>query len=174
MSLRRAQCALLLAALFAAVATAPVCAQGKDYLTGLEADKIRDAEQPDERIKLFLLFGADRLKKLQYELSKGSVDRRRAERLDVLLNAYAGCMDDASELMELGRMKQQDITKGVKLAQLKGKEFLAELERIKAAAGDSATYKEALQDAFDATTEMLAEADKAAKEIAPPPVRRRQ
>ena len=34
----------------------PVLAQRpeKDYLSGVEADKIRDAETPNERIKLFL------------------------------------------------------------------------------------------------------------------------
>jgi hypothetical protein len=164
----------LLALAGAGASAPPVHAQGKDYLTGLEADKVRDAETPEERIKLFLLFGADRLKKFQYELSRGSMDRRRAERLDALLQAFAGCMDDASELMELARMKQQEIAKAIKLAQGKGKEYLAELDKLKTAAGGSASYKDALQDAVDATTEMLEEAEKAAKEIAPPPVRRRQ
>jgi len=166
--------AVLLALAVASGGAPLVHGQAKDYLTGLEADKIRGTETSDGRIKLFLLFGADRLKKFQYELSRGSQDRRRAERLDVLLQAYAGCMDDASELMELARMKQQDIAKAVKLAQGKGKEYLAELEKLKASAGESATYRDALQDAMDATTEMLEEAEKANKEIAPPPVRRRQ
>jgi hypothetical protein len=35
----------------------------KDYLTSLEADKIRDAETPNERIKLFLMFAEDRDRK---------------------------------------------------------------------------------------------------------------
>ncbi len=36
----------------------------KDYLSSVEADKIRDAETTNDRIKLFLSFADDRLKKL--------------------------------------------------------------------------------------------------------------
>ncbi|MDP9147476.1 MAG: hypothetical protein M3N22_07430, partial [Acidobacteriota bacterium] len=36
----------------------------KDYLSSMEADKIRDAETTNERVKLFLTFADDRLKKL--------------------------------------------------------------------------------------------------------------
>lgn len=155
------------------VFAAPGGAQ-KDYLSSLEADKVRDAEQPHERIKLFVLFAEDRLRKYQYELSRAGNDKRRAERVAALLDAYAGCMDDAAELMELGRMKQQDILPGVKLLQLKGKQFLAELERQAAAASESTPHREGLKDAITATHEALQEAEKAVKEIAPPPVRRKQ
>jgi len=36
--------------------------QKKDYLSSVEADKIRDAETVNERIKLFLTYADDRLK----------------------------------------------------------------------------------------------------------------
>src|SRR5216684_3540103 len=44
----------------------------KDYLTAVEADKIRDAETTNERVKLFLSFADDRLKKFQYEIEPPS------------------------------------------------------------------------------------------------------
>src|SRR5882724_5595739 len=62
----------------------------KDYLTALEADKIRDAETPNERIKLFLQYADDRLKKFQYELEHPSASRH-AEMLNYLMNSYVGC-----------------------------------------------------------------------------------
>ena len=40
----------------------------KDYLSSVEAEKIRDAETTNDRIKLFLTFAEDRLTKFQYEL----------------------------------------------------------------------------------------------------------
>ena len=58
----------------------------KDYLTGVEADKIRDAETTNERIKLFLSFADDRLKKFQYEIEHPSANRH-ADMLNSLLNA---------------------------------------------------------------------------------------
>ena len=61
-------------------------AQEKDYLSGVEADKIRDAETSNERIKLFLDFAEDRLKKFQYELEHPS-SNKHAEMLNALLNA---------------------------------------------------------------------------------------
>ena len=172
---RRRGVAILFACAFLFLAPG-ISAQGQrqtDYLTQLEADKIRD-EEPRERIKLFVLFAEDRLKKFQYEMAKGANDKRRAERMAALMDAFAGCMDDATELMELGRMKQQDILKGVQFLQGKSKEFLAELERQIAAAPASAAYKENLEFAHLAVKEALEEAEKATKEISPGPVRRKQ
>lgn len=165
---------MVLAGAVALLAAAPRATGQKDYLSQLEADKIRDAEEPKERIRLFVLFAEDRLKKFQFELAKGASDRRRGERMAALLEAFSGCMDDASGLMELGRMKQQDILKGVKFLQTKGKEFLAELERQAVAAPADAAYKENLELAQLAVKDALEEAEKAAKEIAPGPVRRKQ
>src|SRR6266566_6966667 len=87
----------------------------KDYLTAVEADKIRDAENnTNERIKLFLSFAEDRLKKFQYELEHPS-SNHHVEMLNALLNAYIGCVDDAADVMQLGIEKQENIRKGIDL-----------------------------------------------------------
>ncbi len=172
MNLRRAIFRTLLSAALLAVVN-PVRAQ-KDHLSQLEADKVRDAEEPKERIRLFVLFAEDRLKKFQYELSKGASDKRRGERMAALLDAFSGCMDDAGELIALGRTKQQDVLKGVQFLQTKSKEYQAELERQLAAAPESAVYRENLELAILAVKDALEEAEKATKEIAPGPVRRKQ
>lgn len=156
----------------AASAVQPQAPQ-KEYLTQMEADKIRDAEEPSQRIKLFLDFAADRLKKFHYELARPSSERMRGERLNSLLNAYTGCVDDAADLISLGREKQQDIRAGLKEAQKRLKEFLPQLEKLAAEGQDLAIYKETLEDSTEATKTALEEADKAAKEIAPAPVRRK-
>ena len=146
----------------------------KDYLSDLEANKIRDAENPSDRIKLFLTFAEDRIKKFQYELNRSSADRRRAERLNGLLNAYTGCVDDAADLINLARDKQTNIHAGIKFMQAKGKEFLSFLEQLYAKGEELESYKDTLDDAIEATKAALEDTDKAAKEIAPPPVRRKQ
>ena len=163
----------LLAIAFSAGTAPQAASQRKDYLSGLEADKIRDAETSSLRIKLFLGFAADRIKKFQYELSRSTEDRRKAERLNGLLNAYTGCVDDAAELVELGVEKQEDIRAGIKEMQTRAKEFLAYLEELSATGPERASYQSTLDDAIEATRDALKEADKAAKEIAPPPVRRK-
>ena len=95
--MKRKSLILLLASLLLLISR-PICAkasQEKDYLSSVEADKIRDAETSNDRIKLFLSFAEDRLKKFQYEIEHPS-SNRHAEMLNALLNAYIGCVDEAS------------------------------------------------------------------------------
>jgi hypothetical protein len=147
--------------------------QQKDYLTALEADKIRDAEKDsNERIKLFLTFAEDRLKKFQYELEHPS-SNRHADMLNSLLNAYVGCVDDAADLMQLGIEKQENIRKGIDLMAARSKEFLAILEKLSTDGAEIEMYKENLDDAIEGTRDAMNDAEKAKKKVAPPPVRRK-
>ena len=102
----RAILALALAGALAGIAAAQVGPE-KDYLSGYEADKIRDAETPNEKIKLFIQFADDRLKKFQYELEHPS-QTNHTQQLNYLMNSYIGCVDDAADLMQEAAQKQQD------------------------------------------------------------------
>jgi hypothetical protein len=145
----------------------------KDYLSGVEADKIREAETPNERITLFLTFADDRLKKLQYELEHPS-QANHAEMINSLLNAYVGCVDDAADLIQLGIEKQQNIRKGIDLMASRTKEFLVILQKIPTDAPDAEYYKDNLDDAMEGTRDASKEAEAAKKNVAPPPVRRKK
>ena len=147
-------------------------AQEKDYLSGLEADKIRDAETSTERIKLFLTFAEDRLKKFQYELEHPS-SNRHVEMLNALLNAYVGCVDDAADVMQLGIEKQENIRKGIDLMASRTKEFLPILEKYSTGGPELESYKDNLDDAIEGTRDAMNDAEKAKKKVAPPPIRRK-
>jgi len=144
----------------------------KDYLTNTEADKIRDAETPNERIKLFILFADDRIKKFQYELEHPSQNNHE-QMLNYLLNAYIGCVDDAADLVQLGIEKQQNVRSGVDLMAEKTKEYLEVLNKVKADAKEIEMYKENLDDAIEGTQDAQKDAENAKKSVAPPPVRRK-
>jgi hypothetical protein len=146
--------------------------QQKDYLTALEADKIRDAETVNQRIKLFLSFADDRLKKFQYELEHPSTNRH-GDMLNSLLNAYVGCVDDAADLIQLGIEKQENIRQGIDLMSSRTKEFLAVLEKLSTDGADLELYKDNLDDAIEGTRDAMNDAEKAKKKVAPPPVRRK-
>lgn len=146
--------------------------QEKDYLSALEADKIRDAETSTERIRLFLTFAEDRLKKFQYELEHPS-SNRHVEMLNALLNAYIGCVDDAADVMQLGIEKQENIRKGIDLMASRTKEFLPILEKLSAGGPELETYKDNLDDAIEGTRDAMNDAEKAKKKVAPPPIRRK-
>src|ERR1700723_49503 len=145
----------------------------KDYLTDAEGDRIRDAVTPPERMKLFVTFADDRLKKFQYELTRTVPEGRRAEILNGLLNAYAGCIDDAADQIEVAREKQVDIRASLKIMQTKGKEFLEALQKINQGGPEYDTYKDTLQDAIEGTQDALSDVDKALKELNTAPVRRK-
>lgn len=100
--------ATALVALFGTVSAARAQRPDKDYLTDLEADKIRDAETPNERVALFLTFAEDRLKKFQYELDHPAANKHR-EMLNYLMNSYGGCVDDAADLIQVSLEKQENI-----------------------------------------------------------------
>ncbi|HET9995837.1 MAG TPA: hypothetical protein VFQ18_10530 [Candidatus Acidoferrum sp.] len=147
-------------------------AQQKDYLSALEADKIRDAETANERIKLFLTFADDRLKKFQYELAHPSANRH-ADMLNSMLNAYVGCVDDAADLIQLGIEKQANIRQGIDLMASRAKDFLAILEKLSADGTEIELYKDNLDDAIEGTRDAMNDAEKAKKKVAAPPVRRK-
>lgn len=144
----------------------------KDYLSSLEADKIRDAETTNDRIKLFLTFAEDRLTKFQYELEHPSTNKH-SEMLNYLMNAYGGCVDDAADLIQLGLEKQDNIRQGIDLMASKSKDFLEILKKISAKGQELEIYKDNLDDAIEGTQDAMNEAEKAKKKAAPPPVRRK-
>jgi len=162
-------CVFLITAAFFA---APSRAAQKDYLSALESDKIRDAENTNERIKLFITFAEDRLKKFQYELQHPS-SNKHSEMLNALMNAYVGCVDDAADLVQLGIQKQESIRPGIDLMAGKTKEFLQALEKISADGTEIDMYKDNLDDAIEGTRDAMNDAEKAKKAVAPPPVRRK-
>jgi hypothetical protein len=162
-------CLFAIAASFFAV---PSRAEQKDYLSALEADKIRDAETTNDRIKLFLTFADDRLRKFQYELQHPS-SNKHPEMLNALMNAYVGCVDDAADLVQLGIQKQENIRPAIDLMASRTKEFLQILEKLSADGTEIDIYKDNLDDAIEGTRDAMNDAEKAKKAVAPPPVRRK-
>jgi hypothetical protein len=165
--------AVLLAWAPATRAAPPAQEPKRDYLSPEESDQIRDAETPNERIKLYLTFATDRLKKFQYELHRTEPKHSRAEILNSLLNAYAGNVDDAADQVILGLEKRVDIRAGIKELQASAKEFLETLKKIQTDAVELDIYKETLDDAIEGTNDALRDAEKAAKEAGSAPVRRK-
>jgi hypothetical protein len=173
----RKQFALICATLMLASATAaraPVPApQDKDYLSDSESDKIRDADTPALRIKLYISFADDRLKKFEYEIHRTVPERRRAEILNALLNGYSGCVDDAADQIDVAQEKQLDVREALKIMRAKNKEFLETLQKYDKDGPELDTYRDTLEDAIDGTKDALSDIDDAEKDATPGPVRRK-
>lgn len=144
----------------------------KDYLSPIESDQIRDAMTVSERVKLFLDFAADRLRKIDYELQQKEKNRQWADRMWGLINAYTGCVDDAADILEAGLEKQENLRPGTKELEKRTKEFLPKLHSLREAA-DLAKFKSDLDDAIQATQDAADTAQKVAKDLSAAPERRR-
>ncbi|HTV58220.1 MAG TPA: hypothetical protein VMJ93_05045 [Verrucomicrobiae bacterium] len=145
----------------------------KNYLTDMEADKIRDAMDPGDRIRLYISFAEERMKNFQYELTRTTPEGRRGDILNSLLNGYIGCVDDGTDQIEVARERQVDIRSALKLFAAKDKEFLAQLQKINKNSPDYDMYVDTLQDAIEGTQEDLQDVEAALKELNPAPVRRK-
>lgn len=145
-----------------------------DFLSPGEADKIRDAQDPNDRIKLFLDFAGDRLKKLQYELHLTTPQVNKQELINGLLSAYSGCIDEAADRVQEGQQNSAKIRPAIKEMQKRTKDYLEALKTIEAVNGpDMASYKDSLDDAIAGTQDAAAEAAKASKEYGSVPIRRK-
>jgi len=164
---------LALALVISSAAVKMRAQEKKDYLSDTEADKIREATTPSAKMVLFMTFADDRIAKLKYSLAHPTTDRRRGEQLNALINAYTGCIDDAADLIDVARQRQQDIRTGLKALTTKAKENLAYLQELQKTGAEVDSYKENLDDAVEATQDALNDAQKAEKEISAP-VRRKQ
>ena len=176
-SMRTMTAAVMACAVVAGVASLAVRARAqdtrKDYLTQAESDKIRDAYEPGDKLKLFITFADDRLKKFQYELTRKNPEGRRSEILNGLLNAYQSCVDDAADQISIAREKQVDIRPALKVMDGKTKEFMAVLQKLHEGGPEYNLYKDTLDDALEGTQDAMNDAAQAQKELTPVPVRRK-
>ncbi len=131
----------------------------QDYLTETEAARIRDAENTNERIHLFLEFAADRLHRFQQQLTLPHPGPRHADILRDLLEAFASCMDDAAGRVADGRDRGEDVRRGAAELKKRAGEFLNLLEKLRRTAPQGAPYADALEDAVDAVQQALQTAE---------------
>src|SRR3984957_16637050 len=115
---------LALCAVFLSLSTGlPPRAQKKDYFSAREASEVRGADTPSDRIKLFISFAGDRIRKIQYEFEHPSDNTHPADRINALINNFASCVDDAADLIDDGADKQQEIRPAIKEMQARAPEF---------------------------------------------------
>jgi hypothetical protein len=134
--------------LFAACAFA----QDRDFLTPDEVDQVRDAQEPNARLKLYVEFARQRLAILQQYLSKDKPGRSvlihdTLEDYTHIIEAIDTVADDA-----LGR--KLPLIVGMKEVATAEGEMLAALQKIEdGAPKDMARYEFVLKNAIDTTSD---------------------
>lgn len=152
---------LLAFALFAIAAT--VFAQQRDFLSSDEVEQVRLAQEPNERIELYLKFAEKRIDLVEQLLSKNKPGR------SILIH---DTLDDYSKIIEAidtvgddALRRKLPIDKGMEAAVKAEKLFLAKLNKIEPAEPDDLSrYSFVLQTAIDTTNDSLeASAEDASK-----------
>jgi hypothetical protein len=139
-------CALILVLSFSGLA------QQRDFLTADEADQIREAQEPNARLKLYVEFAKQRMALLQEFLKKDKPGRSvfihdTIEDYTHIIEAIDTVGDDALE-------RKVDINEGMKaVAEAEG-QMLAALQKIEdSSPKDLARYDFVLKDAIDTTSD---------------------
>jgi hypothetical protein len=141
----------------------------RDFLTPDEVDKVRQVQEPNARLKLYLLFARQRMDQLQQLFAKEKKGRSIQAR--ELLEDYAGIIDAIDAVSDDALKRKVDVALGISAVGDAEQRFLTQLRKIKdAAPADLDLYNVALEEAIAATSDSIelagSDADKRATELA--------
>lgn len=124
----------------------------EDFLTDHEADIIRVAQEPNDRILAYLHFAHLRLELVDQALA--SDDKARSNQIHKNIEQYGRIIETIDLVIDDAAIDRVDLGKSMaKLAEAE-QEYLARLERIQAkSASDQWAYEFVLQDAIDITND---------------------
>lgn len=140
-------------------------AQQGDYLTSAEQDQLRDAQDPSERIKVYLL-----LLQLRLDRSEGLFDNLpglssgmdTGDQRDRLLDQYISIDDELKDWIDDQYDRNGDMRAGLRELLDVGPKQLQELQHIQSEAGpESSAYQSSLRDAIADLNDTLDGATKA-------------
>lgn len=141
---------LLLAALACA---APSYAQ-KDFLSTDEVDQLRLVQEPNERLKLYILFARQRMDQVQ-QLFKTEKPGRSLTIHD-LLDEYSKIIDAIDTVSDDALKRRLDIQAGNAAVSTAEKQFLADLNKLEEThPRDYSRYQFSLKQAIDNTSDSL-------------------
>ncbi len=125
-------------------------AQERDFLTADEADQIREAQEPNLRLTLYLKFAQERVELLKQLLAKEKPGR--SVFIHDTLEDYTHIIEAIDTVSDDALRRNVDITEGMKVVEESEKKFAAELQKISEnPAKDYERYQFAMEQALETT-----------------------
>jgi hypothetical protein len=126
----------------------------RDFLSSDEVEKVREAQEPNDRLKLYVLFARQRLDQLQRLLQKQK--RGRSLEARELLEDYDKIIDAIDTVSDDALQRGADVALGTAAVRDGESHFLAQLKKIEESSPtDLDLYQLELRDAIGNTSDSL-------------------
>lgn len=137
-----------------ALASAIPALAERDFLTEDEIEKVREAQIPNDRLKLYVLFARQRIDQLQRLLTKDKKGRSAEAR--ELLEDYSSIIDAIDTVSDDALRRGVDVAEGTAAVTTAEKRFLGQLQQIRDRnPPDMDLYSVALKEAIAGTSDSI-------------------
>lgn len=134
----------------------PLLAQigGRDFLTNDEADQVRQVQEPNERLRLYLVFAKQRVEQVDQLVAQNKAGR--SVMIHDLLEDYTKIIDAMDTVVDDALRRKLPLGLGMTATVEGEKTMLARLQKIqKSEPPDLPRYDYVLKDAIDTTSDSL-------------------
>ena len=134
-------------------ASLPLWAQ-RDFLSADEVDQVREAQEPNERLKLYIQFARQRIDQVQSFMKEEKPGR--SVMVHDLLDEYSRILDAVDTVADDALLRKLNVDLGMKAVAAGEKEMLPSLEAIRdSKPKDLERYEFVLSQAIDSTRDSM-------------------